>query len=669
MSELKIPESRLDVVWLLAAFITGVFLFRLMIIQLVNTDRYKTMADRNRTQVLTQSAPRGRIYSSDNVAIAANRPSFSLIYFPGENGSSSLSDAMIDKMSLAISRRLNINRETVRDTIRKGSRRDKPVRIAENLSDREMLMLSELEAVYPGLETVEEARRYYPFGAYLSHLIGYTGKMDARDWEKFSKDRTYTMDSLVGKNGLEKMYEKILKGRDGGIYLEVDYRGRLIQRLESRKWIPGSDIYLTINSKAQTAAEAGLRKSVSKKGAVVAVDPRNGALLAFVSMPDYDPNQFAQPAAMRDRKLVLPEFNVALQGTYPPGSIFKIISSAAILESGKVRPEDTFNCTGSYDAGSRVFKCWNHKGHGRVDFKTGLAKSCDVYYYMAAQKCGPLAIENFARAFRLGRPSGIDLPYERSGNIFGPGPRADKKSYWFIGDTLNLSIGQGETLMTPMQAVQMIAAIANGGIFYRPYYINRIVRPDGSENFHARPEILSTVNMKPETLHLIREALNAVVDEGTGYMSKIKGVKMYGKTGSAQNPHGEDHAWFVAYGTVDDEPAKVAVAVLVEHGAHGATEAAPIAREVIEAVLEGDIKNRNGEKTAVSTDTVRSSAEKILNTANSMENGRNDNVKKTVIKSSSAVMSEKIPAAGKKEELQNKSANIRKDSAEGGKQQ
>lgn len=669
MSELKIPESRLDVVWLLAAFITGVFLFRLMIIQLVNTDRYKTMADRNRTQVLTQSAPRGRIYSSDNVAIAANRPSFSLIYFPGENGSSSLSDAMIDKMSLAISRRLNINRDAVRDTIRKGSRRDKPVRIAENLSDREMLMLSELEAVYPGLETVEEARRYYPFGAYLSHLIGYTGKMDARDWEKFSKDRTYTMDSLVGKNGLEKMYEKILKGRDGGIYLEVDYRGRLIQRLESRKWIPGSDIYLTINSKAQTAAEAGLRKSVSKKGAVVAVDPRNGALLAFVSMPDYDPNQFAQPATMRDRKLVLPEFNVALQGTYPPGSIFKIISSAAILESGKVRPEDTFNCTGSYDAGSRVFKCWNHKGHGRVDFKTGLAKSCDVYYYMAAQKCGPLAIENFARAFRLGRPSGIDLPYERSGNIFGPGPRADKKSYWFIGDTLNLSIGQGETLMTPMQAVQMIAAIANGGIFYRPYYINRIVRPDGSENFHARPEILSTVNMKPETLHLIREALNAVVDEGTGYMSKIKGVKMYGKTGSAQNPHGEDHAWFVAYGTVDDEPAKVAVAVLVEHGAHGATEAAPIAREVIEAVLEGDIKNRNGEKTAVSTDTVRSSAEKILNTENSMENGRNDNVKKTVIKSSSAVMAEKIPAAGKKEELQNTSANIRKDSAEGGKQQ
>ena len=596
MAEAKLPENRLDMVWLLAAFITGLFLFRLMVIQLLNTDRYKAMADRNRTQVLTQSAPRGRIFSSDNAAIAANRPSFSLIYFPGGKDSSGLSEPMIDKMSRAISSRLNISRENVKETLQKGSKRDKPVRIAENLSLRDMLMLSELESVYPGLETIEEARRYYPFGAYLSHLIGYTGKMDAREWKQFARDRNYNMDTLIGKNGLEKMYEKVLKGKDGGIYLEVDYRGRLIQRLESRKWIPGSDIYLTVNSKAQSAAESGLRKSISKKGAVVAIDPRDGSLLAFVSMPDYDPNQFSQPALIKEKKLVLPEFNVALQGTYPPGSIFKIISSAAILESGKVRPEDSVNCPGFYDAGSRVFKCWKHTGHGRVDFKTGLAKSCDVYYYVMAQKCGALAIENYARAFRLGKPSGIDLPYERAGNVFGPGPRADKKSYWFIGDTLNLSIGQGETLMTPMQAVQMIAAIANGGTFYRPYYIKKIVRPDGTENFHAKPEVLSKVGMKPETLSLIREGLSAVVYEGTGYMSQIKGVKMYGKTGSAQNPHGEDHAWFVAYGTVGDEPAKVAVSVLVEHGAHGATEAAPIAKAVIEAVLEEDIKRIEQEK-------------------------------------------------------------------------
>lgn len=582
-------EDRLEIVWILAAFIIGVFLFRLTVIQLVHTKKYRIMADRNRTQVLSQSAPRGRIFSADNVAIAANRPSFSLIYFPGEKITNGLSEAMLDKMSSAIAKRLRIDRAILRDTLQKGSRRDKPVRLAENLSDKEMMIISELEAVYPGLETIAESRRYYPFGPYLSHLIGYTGKIDAEDWKKLSGERNYSMDSLIGKNGLEKMYESQLKGIDGGIYLEVDYRGRLIQRLESRKWVHGSDIHLTINSKAQTAAENGLRKSLSRKGAVVAIDPRDGALLAFVSLPDYDPNQFSLPPAEREKNLTMPEFNIALQGTYPPGSIFKIISAAAMLESGKVNPKEAVNCTGYYDAGTRIFKCWKHDGHGLTNFKEGLAKSCDVYYYMSAQKCGPMAIEKFAKAFRLGKPSGIGFPFEKSGNVYGPSQRANKKSYWYIGDTLNLSIGQGETLMTPIQAAQMIAAIANGGTFYRPYYINRIVRPDGTDNFKAKPEVLSTVQLKPENLKLIREALNAVVDDGTGYMAQIEGIKMYGKTGSAQNAHGDDHAWFVAYATVNDEPSKVAVAVLVEHGVHGSTEAAPIAKAVIQAVLEEDL--------------------------------------------------------------------------------
>ena len=260
MAAVRLPENRLDMVWMLAMFIICLFMFRLVFIQLMGNEKYRTLADRNRTQILTQSAPRGRIFSADNAAIADNRPSFSLIYFPEENSQNGLSKAMIDKMAEAISGRIAVSVDQVRDTLSGASKRDKPVRIAESLSLKDMLRISELEAVYPGLETVEESRRYYPFGAYLSHLIGYTGKMDARDWKEYSKDRNYSMDALVGKNGLEKMYEKVLKGKDGGIYLEVDYRGRLIQRLESRKWIPGSDIYLTINSKAQTAAENGLRR-------------------------------------------------------------------------------------------------------------------------------------------------------------------------------------------------------------------------------------------------------------------------------------------------------------------------------------------------------------------------------------------------------------------------
>jgi penicillin-binding protein 2 len=391
------------------------------------------------------------------------------------------------------------------------------------------------------------------------------------------------------------MYERELKGKDGGIYLEVDSRGKLNRVLESRKWVPGADIFLTIDSKAQAAAEEGLQKSVSRKGAVVALDPRSGAVLAFVSMPDYDPNMFVLSGSEKEglpAGQVLPEFNVALQGTYPPGSIYKIVSAAAMLEGGRVDPDETVRCPGFYDAGSRVFKCWEKKGHGNVAFIDGMTNSCDVYFYVNGQRAGPLAIEKYARAFRLGQPSGIALPDEKSGNVFGPSARAAKKSYWFIGDTLNLAIGQGETLMTPMQAAGMIAAVANGGTFHRPYYVNRIVRSDGQVSFRGKQEILSRVQLKDGTWSLIREGLKNVVSEGTGQRAQVHGAEIYGKTGTAQNPHGKDHAWFVAYATVGDQPSKIAVAVLVEHGEHGSSAAGPIARAVIEAALRNDLPKK-----------------------------------------------------------------------------
>ncbi|HNW43002.1 MAG TPA: penicillin-binding protein 2 [Elusimicrobiales bacterium] len=588
MIDRQIPQERLDLVWALAYGLTLLFLLRLVNLQVLNTAYYREIAEKNRTQVIAQSAPRGRIFSSDDSAIATSKPSFSLIYFPGQFKTAS----EVDRMARALALRLNTDYEGIRSGIYRAVSREKPVRLAENLPPKTMLVLSELKAVYPGIDIIVEARRFYPFGAYLSHLVGYTGKMDPKDWGGLSKDKNYSMDSRLGKAGLEKMYERELKGKDGGIYLEVDSRGRLNRVLESRKWVPGADIFLTIDSKAQAAAEEGLKKSVSGKGAVVALDPRTGALLAFASMPDYDPNQFVVSGSEKEKLApgeILPEFNVALQGSYPPGSIFKIVTAAAILESGRVKPEETINCPGYYDAGSRVFKCWEKRGHGKVDFLTGLTKSCDVYFYINGQRAGALNIEKYARAFRLGQRSGIALPEEKSGNVFGPGPRAAKKSYWFIGDTLNLSIGQGETLMTPMQAAGMIAAVANRGTFYRPYYVDRIVKADGQSTYKGKPEVLSRVELKDATWQLIREGLHNVVFEGTGQMAKIAGAEMFGKTGTAQNPQGKDHAWFVAYATVNGQPSKIAVAVLVEHGLHGASAAAPIAKAVIEAVLREDL--------------------------------------------------------------------------------
>ena len=288
MIDRQIPQERLQLLWMLAYGAALLFLIKLVNLQVLDAARYREIAEKNRTQIIGQAAPRGRIFSSDETAIATSKPSFSLIYFPGQ----SRTNAEIERMAKALARPLGADYEDLRAVISRAAAREKPVRLAENLPPKIMLALSELKAVYPGIDIIVEARRYYPFGAYLTHLMGYIGRMDAKEWASRSKDKNYSMDSRLGKAGLEKMYEKELRGKDGGIYLEVDSRGKLNRVLESRKWVPGADIFLTIDSKAQAAAEEGLKKSISGKGAVVALDPRTGAVLAFASAPDYDPNMF-----------------------------------------------------------------------------------------------------------------------------------------------------------------------------------------------------------------------------------------------------------------------------------------------------------------------------------------------------------------------------------------
>ena len=585
MIERGISQDRMNLLWGLVAAVSLVFALRLVNLQILLHAHYREIAERNRTQVLPQAAPRGRIYTRDSAAVATNKPSFSLIYFPGAPKSA---DEM-DLMARSLSRQLNIPFDALRSGLYKAVKKGAPMRLAENLSSKAMFSLSEFKTMYSGIDISVEARRYYPFGNYLSHLTGYISKMDAKEWAVYGKDKNYGMDARVGKAGLEKMYEKALKGKDGGIYLEVDSRGKLKRILESRKWEPGSDIYLTIDSKMQSAAEEGLKKSNTGKGAVVAIDPRSGAVLALASMPDYDPNRFVSYSDEKtaDNLKELPEFNVAVQGTYPPASTFKIISSIAGLDSGKVRPAETFFCPGYFDAGSRVFKCWEKKGHGKVDFLAGMAKSCDVYYYNLGIRTGPLNIEKYAQMFRLGMPTGIALPDEKSGNVFGPSKRAARKSYWFIGDTLNLSIGQGETLVTPIQMAQVAAAVAARGAFWRPYYVDHIMAADGQITFKGKPEKISQVELKDSTWALIKDGMREVVLEGTGQTVKIDGVEIFGKTGTAQNPHGKDHAWFVAYAQLPNEEPEVAVAVLVEHGEHGASTSVPIAKAVILAAFRG----------------------------------------------------------------------------------
>lgn len=573
-------NARLKTMMLLAAVAGGVIALRLVDIQVLRHNAYLQMAERNRTQVLYQTAPRGRVFTADGIAVASNAPSFSLYYL----GMGNKDAAYLEQLAADFAPRLKMQPETVFGLLQKGTKSGKATLLAENLSTKSTVALQELQLYYPGIYLIEETKRSYPYGGFASHLLGYIGSMEDREWRKRNVKMGYRLNSKIGKNGIEKKFEKELKGTDGGVYLEVDYRGRVKSIIQDKKWAAGSDVYLTLNFELQRAAEEGLKNSLTGRGAAVALDPRTGAVLALASAPSYDPNIFVQYSDEENPKQSkkINEYNLAIQGIYPPASTFKIITAAAALEYGKLDIHRKINCPGHYDSGPRVFKCWGT--HGPVDFFDGMSNSCDVYFYTVAAQTGAAAIERVERMFMFGRPTGIDLPGEKAGNLYGPTRRAHNKTYWFIGDTLNLSIGQGELLVTPLKLAQFAAAVASRGKVYRPYYVEKVVsNQTGKTTVLGKPEVLQTADLKPETYDLLFKALKHTVDDGTARRAKIQGLDVYGKTGTAQNPHGDDHGWFMAFAGRKGEDPSIALAVFVEFGKGGSSAAGPIARQMLEA--------------------------------------------------------------------------------------
>lgn len=572
-------NARLKAMMGLAVAAGAVIALRLVDIQVLRHNAYLQMAERNRTQVLYQTAPRGRVFTADGIAVASNEPSFSLYYLGGNQDA-----AYLEQLAHDFAPRLRLPAPQLLEKLRLGAKSGKATLLAENLSTKSTVALQELQLYYPGIYLIEETKRSYPYGGFASHLLGYLGSMDDHTWRTRDLKMGYRLNSKLGKNGIEKKFEKELKGTDGGVYLEVDYRGRVKSIIEDKKWAAGSDVYLTLNFAVQSAAEEGLKKSKTGRGAAVALDPRTGAVLALASAPSFDPNIFVpySDAENPAQSKKINEYNLAVQGIYPPASTFKIITAAAALEDGHLDVKHKVNCTGHYDSGPRVFKCWGT--HGPVDFFDGMSNSCDVYYYTVASQVGSATIERIERKFMFGRQTGIDLPGEKAGNLYGPTRRARNKTYWFIGDTLNLSIGQGELLVTPLKMAQFAAAVASRGNVYRPYYVDKIVsNQTGKTQQVGKTEILQQADLKPETYDLLFKALKYTVDNGTARRVKIKGLDVYGKTGTAQNPHGPDHGWFMAFAGREGEEPSIAVAVFVEFGEGGSSAAGPIARAMLEA--------------------------------------------------------------------------------------
>ncbi len=560
-----------------AGFVTLVL--RLFFLQIVQGPQMERQAEMNSTQVLHLLAPRGLVYAHNGKSeepILENAPRFSLFYSHNRKAGESLS-----AIEQELAQRLPESADVVRRKLADARKTGKITRLLTNIPPPVALALMERRIFLPGVNVLVEPQRRARFGSLACHLLGYVGEVDEGELRR-GVDQSLRSGQWVGKTGLEKLYDGMLRGTDGGLQFEVDALGRHLQVIRRIPSIPGHDIHLTIDRRLQTVAEAGLAASITGRGAAVAVNPQTGAILALASAPGFDPTKnlgdyLGDPA--------LPFFNRALQGIYPPGSVFKIISSVAALQNGW-DTRQTFFCTGTFQLGNREFGCWSK--HGTKDFFGAVAQSCDVYFYNLGRAVGPDLLEATAKAFGLGEKTGLDLPGESTGLI--PGRAWKKKSLkqgWFEGDTLNFSIGQGAVTATPLQAAVFLAAVANGGSVWRPYLVDQVVSLEKKIIFHRTPEVRRRVVLDERVWTALHRALEGVVQSGSGRGVYRPDLVIGGKTGTAQNPHGEDHSWFAAYAGRPGEAPGLAVAVFVENGGHGSTAAVPIAKEMIDTFYPG----------------------------------------------------------------------------------
>ena len=559
--------SRAVIYWTVAATIFMALLGRLFILQVVGASEFRERAEGNRLRVILEPAPRGVIRDRHGQVLAESRLSYSVTLYPIK-----LSKKQTDEVVERLGRLLGISpQEIAAKRLKAGSL---PVRLLSDIDDRTIAIIAENQNKLPGVSIDPVTVRRYPRGRFAAHLLGYTGEITDDEVETLA-EQGYRPGDIMGKTGLERIFDLDLRGMPGRQQVEVDNRGRPMRTLAELPPVPGKYLTLTLDADLQAVAERALE---GYTGAVVCLDPQTGEVLALVSKPDFDPNLFAGRIKPQDWKAInspsRPLLNRAIGSAYPPGSIFKIVTSVAALEAGVVREDTKFMSTGVFYVGNRRFRDWKEGGFGRVDFHKALVMSIDTVYYELGLKLGPDRMAAAARSMGLGSPTGILLGHESGGLI--PDSKWKRKRFgekWYPGESANMSIGQGWVLVTPLQAAVMTATVGNGGRVVRP----KLTRP-ASPQEAADPGIIN--QWKPETWKMVRGALKDVVDHGTGTAAKIPGTTASGKTGSAEARKGQKtHGWFVCYSPA--EKPRIAIAVLAEFAGHGGSIAAPIAGKLL----------------------------------------------------------------------------------------
>jgi len=575
----------------------AVLVSRLWFLQIQQGEMYGNKADNNRVRFAEVVPPRGNIVDSMGREIVTNRPAFNVVLSREEKR---IDDTLLKRLASY----LEVDVTVLLDRMRKmaDAPRHIPVRLVEDIDWEMVATIENNRLELPGVRIEVVPLRMYHFGNYASHIIGYLGEISEAEL-KNEEYSSYKGGDLVGKMGLEKLRETHLHGEKGREYMEVNAQGFEQKYLKGIEPLPGADLQLTINMELQTVAEEIMARE-NKAGAVVAVEVNSGRVLVASSAPQLKLDEFIGGISSKAWKEMLdnsrhPLINKTVQGQYPPASTYKIVTALAGLAEREIDPETVIFCPGHYKLGNRTYRCWKRRGHGAVNLKIALSESCDVYFYQVGQRVGVDRLAKYASHFGLGRKTGVDMEHEKSGLI----PTADwkKRRYnqsWQKGETLSVAIGQGFDLTTPIQVTMMTAALANGGTLYKPGIIESVKDPDGRVIERFEPKVVGRLVGQGQNLKLIRASLVEAVNgkHGTGKPAKLENITVAGKTGTAQVvrlkqykhlkekdiPYKyRDHAWFTCFAPAENP--EIAVTVLVEHGLHGSSGAAPIARAILEA--------------------------------------------------------------------------------------
>lgn len=559
----------------------GILTLRLFVMQIINGSYYEELSRNNRIRIIPVPAPRGKIFDRDGVVLADNRPAFNVMVLPED-----ISDPK--DISARLAPLLEKPASEILQIIVKGkSKPYDPLVVARDISFDQVAKVEMEMFSLPGvsIETIPE--REYLFGNLGCHVLGFIGEISKRQLEGV-EDGSYAPGDLIGKSGVELISEETLRGSKGKRVFEVDARGQRVRVLDEKEPLPGHDVKLTIDRDLQAIARESLGE---KAGAVVAMVPGTGEVLVMESTPGFDPGIFAASMTAKQWKEIIedpmhPLENRAMRGAYPPGSVFKIVVTLAGFRAGILDPGTTVYCPGHYNLGRVVFRCWKPEGHGNVDLVEAITKSCDVYFYTLGRALGIDAIAEVGSQLGLGTRSGIGLPNESPGLM--PTRKWKQQRFgqpWHPGEHVIAAIGQGYTLVTPIQVAKAMSAVVNGGHVYTP----RIIQTD-------RPVLERELKIPGWQIEAIKAGLQGVVEDprGTAHSLWDKDISMGGKTGTAQVARGyvsklpdeadipyryRDHAWFFGFSPV--ERPEIVVVALVEHGGHGGAVAGPIVRDVI----------------------------------------------------------------------------------------